>query len=244
MVPPREGRCASSGARSKRVRAMRTPASSAVTDSVSDGMSEKTRRAGEGSETERPASSATEMAAGSALSAGAQPPSAQVIASAVTPTIGRWVGEPALNVRSAMYTGSPPSKDGALGAREPRLLARGDVARLPGGDDPQWPSSASCRIPDGSGPPTVAGPRRLRTELPVAPSRQGGRIAGYGRVGNRCRRATLSAVPSEYARVRGHPRGTAARPGRGLSRAPEASRSPRPRSGGRASTHHECPTRS
>ena len=53
--------------------------------------------------------------------------------------------------------------------REPRLLTRGDFARLPG--TTQWLERV---VPDpcsGSGPPTVAGPRRLRTELPVVPSR-------------------------------------------------------------------------
>ena len=48
MASPREGRCASSCAWSKRVRAMRTPGSSTVTDSVSDGMTEKDALRGRG----------------------------------------------------------------------------------------------------------------------------------------------------------------------------------------------------
>ena len=52
---------------------------------------------------------------------------------------------------------------------------------FPGGlGRPQWRSSGSCRIRAGSGPPTVAGPRRLQTELPVAPSLQRTTIAAPG----------------------------------------------------------------
>ena len=101
-----------------------------------------------------------------------------------------------------MYTGSPPSKDGASqpvdkSARALRSAScRCEGTASPGSRRHRPPSRVPTPSGDrasldgsmlGPGPPTVAGPRRLQTGLPVAPSPWRGTIAASGPTGNHTR---------------------------------------------------------
>src|SRR5690606_10353480 len=141
-VPPNDGRWTTSGVRSKRVRAMSTSGSIAATDSVRDGMTEKTRRAGTASLTARPESSTT-ATVDVGVSTG-RPQAATRTASATLRRrklgcIGPFPhgGTGRARTGQGRHRTSIPSLEGSCRHEGPRLLTRGNAARLPGAEL-QW----------------------------------------------------------------------------------------------------------